>query len=365
MNAQPVPARKPLTIKGADGKPVEIAHGEWYQNPKARARRMMLNSLSSKARRVYACLELATMGFRQEMAVKLVEGKKRPLRPSDIAEQTELDPTDVAHALAELKDAGLAERRADGGLRNGRIRIYSFAVPPTEEGSTKPGARTRFCIPAWVNSRPDDDPLKQFINRCKISFSSDFVVARSNIEAAEVAARDYKHAESLLRAALESCGAQPSLIRRKETERNSERKGAPAASSAYSGAVAEAAPAALPPSIPRRDEVAQIVACASQFSDLDWTGAERLLDDCRAIAPDAPVAAINCWIQKKAPKALKSKNPSGFLIRAVPECFQGEWRAVLTLPAPQKTEDDKAREEREQIDRIAARLAAQRNGAGA
>src|ERR1035441_1943820 len=123
--------KKSLRIKGADGKPVEIKPGEYYMSVKARARRMMLNSLSTDARRVYACLELATMGYRQELAVTMDEGKRRPLTPNDISKKTGLSKQNVRRALAELERAGLAKRVADDGkdLRHGHIRIYCWADP--------------------------------------------------------------------------------------------------------------------------------------------------------------------------------------------------------------------------------------------
>jgi hypothetical protein len=221
------PQKRPLTIKGANHEPIEIPAGRWYQNTKDRAERMCVNSLSSKARQVHAALELATMGFRQELAVTMDGGKKRALRPRDIAERTGLDPTDVAHGFTELVRAGLAERRADdgGALRQGHVRLYSFAVPRKVKEPADPGARARVEMPAWVDSRPDDDPLKRFVSRWKISFSPDVVVARSNIEAAEVAARAMIEAENLVRAALEGCGAQFPHIRKKEQKERAERKG--------------------------------------------------------------------------------------------------------------------------------------------
>jgi hypothetical protein len=62
------PEGRPFKITGADGERIDIPAGEYYFNTKARARRMMLNFLSPEARRVYACMELATMGFQQELS---------------------------------------------------------------------------------------------------------------------------------------------------------------------------------------------------------------------------------------------------------------------------------------------------------
>jgi DNA-binding transcriptional ArsR family regulator len=230
-----------------------VKSGDWYINPKARARRLMLNSLSAEARRVYACLELATMGFQQELAVTMENGKRRPLTPGDVARQTELHKVNVSRAFGELEDAGLAKREADDGesLRRGHVRLYSWAVPhPTAPNIKEVIARDNNSLPDWIDSRPDDDPLKLFVNRCKISFSPDIVAARDNISSAEVAARDLQKAEIVLRAALESCGAQTSPIRRKGTESNSERNTADGRSSAVRESAAAIAPAARPSGSP-------------------------------------------------------------------------------------------------------------------
>jgi hypothetical protein len=68
-----------LSIKGAAGEVIVIPPKEFYMSAKAHPRRMMLDSLSTDARRVYACLELATMGYPQELAVTMKDGKLRPL----------------------------------------------------------------------------------------------------------------------------------------------------------------------------------------------------------------------------------------------------------------------------------------------
>lgn len=86
---------KPFELTGADAATIAISPGEYYFNTKARCRRIMLNSLSNEARRVYACLELATMGFQQEEAVTMEDGKKRPLAPADICRLTELAKQEV------------------------------------------------------------------------------------------------------------------------------------------------------------------------------------------------------------------------------------------------------------------------------
>ncbi len=189
-------------LKAADGTPLEIADGDFYFNTKARGRRMMANSLSSDARRVYACLELATMGWKQELAVvQIGKEKQRPLTPTDIKEQTGLSKQHVRRGLEELENAGLAQRVADdkGALRNGHIEIYSWAVP--REPEKEKGSRARLPFPAWF---PESwEPLKPLISRFKYSLIDDEVAARGYFKEIAEAARDYQRAEEVAIRALE------------------------------------------------------------------------------------------------------------------------------------------------------------------
>ena len=198
---------RPFVIKGADGNPLEVPARQYYFNTKARARRMMQNSLSSDARRVYICLEIATMGWKQELAVILDDGKKRPLTPSDIAKQTGLSRQHVSTGLAELEDAGLVLRKApDGGpLRKGNVLIYSWAVP--RQPKTEDCTRAQVQFPSWF---PDSwEPIRPFITRLRLSLIDDDVTARGYIEPVAEAARRYKEAEIELTRALEPVCARP------------------------------------------------------------------------------------------------------------------------------------------------------------
>lgn len=213
-------------IEGGDGQAIAIKPGDFYFNTKARCRRLMLNHLTSEARQVYAYLEISTMGFQQELAVTMHGGKMRSVTPSDIAAATGLSKQNVRRALAELEDEGLVERRStDGGpLRNGKIEIYSWAVPrPPKE---KKGSRARLPFPDWF---PESwEPLRPLINRLKIRLSPDLGVARDYlIEEGERAARDYHEAEKVVCALLErvraqsdSAGASLLIERTERTKRN-------------------------------------------------------------------------------------------------------------------------------------------------
>lgn len=167
-----VPARqeagKPFVIKAADESDLPVAAGEYYFNTKARARRMMEVCLTSDAQRVYACLELHTMGFQQELAVMMEHGQQKPLTSAVICRETGLSKQHVRRGLAELEEWGLAERQAtDGGaLRNGQILIYSWASPRPEKCKPK-GSQIGLPFPKWF---PESwAPLKPLIRKLKLT----------------------------------------------------------------------------------------------------------------------------------------------------------------------------------------------------
>jgi hypothetical protein len=207
-------------ITSGDGEPIDIPAGEYYFNTKARARRMMLNSLSSDARRVYACLELATMGFQQELAVKIERGRKVPLTPADIVHQTELSKQNARRGMAELEVQGLAKRVAtDGGdLRNGHILIYSWAEP--HEKCKEKGSHARLPLPEWFPK--SWEPFKPFIKRLKISLPEK-VVALDYLEEGAIVAQDYQKVEKVVRDFFKRVCAQTQPNKDEITERTPER----------------------------------------------------------------------------------------------------------------------------------------------
>jgi len=217
-------------IKSADGQTITIPDGEYYFNTKARARRMMLNSLSSEARQVYACLELATMGFQQELAVTMENGKLRPLARHDIARKTALSEPHVRRGLVELESQGLAQRRStDGGpLYKGKVEIYSWAEPRNPQ--REKGSQRAAPIPEWV---PESwKPLQPLIKRLKLELLPELGAARDSILAeGEEIARGFEKAEKGARKFLKGVCARARPNKEERTERTKERTGRPESSS--------------------------------------------------------------------------------------------------------------------------------------
>jgi MarR family len=212
----------PYRIKGADGKSIDIPAGQYYINPKSHPRRLMLNSLSPEARRVYACIELASMGFHQELAVVQVPGpgnKTRPMTPGDIRNSTGLSKQNVRRSVAELEDQGLAERRGSGGgrLLKGAVEIYCWATPhePKKKHDNK---QTSAKLPSWYP--PEWKPLEQLIIRRKYKLPEDLGPERDSVIAnGAVVARDYQNTEMVVERFLNGVCARPKSAALNKVER--------------------------------------------------------------------------------------------------------------------------------------------------
>ena len=287
-------------LKAGDGTNIPIPDGEYYFNTKARGRRMMANSLSSDARRVYACLELATMGFQQELAVTMERGEQRPLTPTDIGQQAGLSRQNVRRGLEELEDAGLASRKApDGGaLRKGQVLIYSWAVPraPKKEDCS----RARLQLPDWF---PDSwEALKPLISRYKYSLIEDAELARDYIEAGAAAARVYKEAEIVATRILEQVSARTKGARAslyvERTERTDERTTTTAQSLS-----------------PEED----VVVVAEKLG-VKNIAARKFLAACRKASPGCTAEDIGSVIDQvdKTIDRTQIRNPTGILLENVP-----------------------------------------------
>lgn len=169
-----------------------VEKGGWYCSSKARPKRLMKTSLTGEAQRVYACLELATMAFQQELAVKMDKGRRVPLTQADISEQTALSKQHVNRGLKELEGRGLAERRPINGQERakGNVAIYSWAAPRPDK--VENGSRAR--LPFWETLEPEFAPLEAFASRWKIIPAKNIVVARDDLSRAMVAAAEAEEA---------------------------------------------------------------------------------------------------------------------------------------------------------------------------
>lgn len=320
-------------IAGADG-PVEIAPGEWYINTKARARRMMQNSLSSDARRVHSCLELATMGYSQEIAVTMENGKKRPLLSADIARQTGLHRREVDRSLTELEATGLAERRPINPsfpLQKGNVEIYSWAYPREPKAPD--------CPSAWDNPQPEwmpqswTDPkstISRIIKRFRITPSPDFRPTNEYIEEAERLAKNLRESEDCLVAKLRELSvaqeelsvAQPSAP---EASLYLERNGKEHNNS--NGHARQPAPEE--PVVAVAD---QVLEALQEHGTTSQEAAERLLQACRKAKPGCTPSDVVEVIQSVAAGFSRgTKSRIAVLISEVPKVI----RSRKPPPAPE------------------------------
>ena len=99
---------------------------------KARLQHAMKNQEWPEKQRVWACLSLATMGFNQELAVKLARGQVVPLTQTDIANQTGIAVKNVHRSVLDLESEGWLKRTPVDearGLLRGEVQIHCYAIP--------------------------------------------------------------------------------------------------------------------------------------------------------------------------------------------------------------------------------------------
>ena len=147
------PSRKTAQSQGRDGLPVAwqwlsdlgVKPGEFQVEKKARLRHAMKSREWPEKQRVWACLSLATMGFNQELAVKLERGTVVPLTQGDIEKQTGILVKNVHRCVLELEGEGWLLRKPvdeTRGLRRGEVQIHCYAVPrPPKRTKMEPEAQ--------------------------------------------------------------------------------------------------------------------------------------------------------------------------------------------------------------------------------
>ena len=208
-----------FNITSADGSTLPIPAGEYYFNTKARPRRMMKNSLSNTARRVYACLELMTMGWKQELAVV---SKDVNATREDISERTGIAVQHVSAALAELQAQGLGECRESTADKR-KVEIYSWATPRAVEVPDTNVAT--FVIPEWV---PEAKYLRSFLRRSRKKTYANLdhlneTSRRSYLDELNKTAREMEKAELRMSRLLDPNVADPDIYKEDRTDRNIER----------------------------------------------------------------------------------------------------------------------------------------------
>ena len=339
-----------------------VKSGDYFIDSKPRARRAMKSKFFSPAARIHICLGLATMGFQQELAVRMEAGKRVPLTPADVCTATGIGRKHFRRHMAELEAYGLAECR---GSTKGRVEMYSWALPRDVDQDKIVTARGDNLQIVCEDGGPIPEALLSTLKHFRIR--SGFVAARGDIAELERLAQAAKEAELSLRACHDRLRAQSLHIRKKETEKNIERNTAAASS------LLVEEPLPLPPPPPQKppepaapspesppqpvalgstlvNETEQVLACLSQFGQADRHAARQMLAKCRQLAPDATVETICHFILMKGPAALHARTPIGLLLTAVPPCFEGDWRALLELPRPRAPEDPKTRRDRQEYE---------------
>jgi hypothetical protein len=215
-----------------------IMVGEYFSDSKLRAKRAMRSRYFSPEARVHICLGLHTMGYQQELAVKMEAGKRVPLTPADVCSETGLSRKHFREYMNNLEAAGLGAMK---GSTKGRVELYAWAVPrAVDVNKIVPRAGT--ISSSWA---PQD--LQSLLNHYRIRLPDGLSPAPGQIEELERLARGAKEAELSLRAYANGLRAR-TLYKEERNERNSERNGEAGRQAEEEGAAAE--PACLPPEPP-------------------------------------------------------------------------------------------------------------------
>jgi hypothetical protein len=313
--------QKPFILRGADGRTIAIAAGDYYFNTKACCRRMMLDSLTSHARQVYACLELHAKGYRREICLITENGKIRRLTVRDIVRLTKLDAGTVRRALRELEAAGLAERRlvdATKPIVKGNVAIYCHAVPKAA-APQKEGARALNSIPTWFPADAGEwRSLKAFLKRSRVSIDPQIEGTRDLLLEGEEVARDLDKAESRARAYADRLRAQartPAHIEERSERNKPKRNGASAAATttAAAGAAAAAAPEPL-------IAIAPVLEAFAPIDGITDSKARRLIDDC-AGASAKEIAAKASELIPGIQRNPRAHNPVAILVSELVKFF--------------------------------------------
>lgn len=120
-----------------------VKKGQYMTLSKLPLSRAMKASCISREGRVLICLWLHTFGFQQELAVKMVDKQKVPLRPDDVCKLTGVQRQHFSDVMTKLEEKGLAKCE---GSTKARCLLYAWAVPrPVQEPSKlSPSAGTIF-----------------------------------------------------------------------------------------------------------------------------------------------------------------------------------------------------------------------------
>ena len=103
-----------------------VKPGEWYIDTKARAKRAMRCRSFSPVARFHIRMGLATMGFRQELGVMLVDGKEVPITPDVLCRDTGVNRKHFRQYWDQYEADGFGRSE---GLTKGSILLYGWAIP--------------------------------------------------------------------------------------------------------------------------------------------------------------------------------------------------------------------------------------------
>jgi hypothetical protein len=189
-----------------------IYDGEWFTASKPKLQRGMRARCFSEAGRIWCCLGLQTECFQQELAVKLVAGKRVPLQPVDVAAMTGIRKQHIRRGVLQLKAWGLADIQ---GEEHHRVRLYAWVRPrPLVDDPEANAARD-----PW-SGVPQE--WKRYFRRFKIQPADGFEFVAEYLQDLDSAARGYVKSIEVLKSVLARSRAGDPIQRNRNEPENTQ-----------------------------------------------------------------------------------------------------------------------------------------------
>jgi hypothetical protein len=192
-----------------------IEPGEYFTGSKLKLQRGMKARCFSESARIWCCLGLHTEGFQQELAVKVVAGKRVPLQPIDVATKTGIKKQNIRRGMLDLRAWGMGDIEGD---EHHDVSLYAWVKP-------RPVIAEEVIERDYFAHVPDE--WRSLFRRFKVRPAEDFEFARDYLDEVEAAARDYAKAGEVLKSVLGRSRARDPIQRNeRNTERNNNSSGA-------------------------------------------------------------------------------------------------------------------------------------------
>ncbi|HTR38248.1 MAG TPA: DnaA N-terminal domain-containing protein [Bryobacteraceae bacterium] len=322
-----------------------IKEGEYFSDSKIRFKRAMKSRSLSEAGRIWCCLALHTAAFQQELAVKMVAGKRVPLTPGDIASETGIRKQNIRRGLSQLEAWGLAEVH---GTAKARIEIYARMKP--ENLDSEKIKKAEMVIARDYHFEVSEEAaadIMRLFRAFKIQAATNFVITRDYLLEVTAAERDYQRARMVLRSVLNRARARdPIQINERKLENNLVQTSSSLISPVLGTPDSTTTKTETTPKPELMSDSAKTIA---EGCGMDEEAAAAVYAGVLEIEPSVtPQETIELVRLKKAEmrgamQRGKIDNLTGFLIHYVPKMAKGPQMALARKLANQKANEYKSR----------------------